>query len=113
EFVTEAQKRIDDIITRGKIPIICGGTGMYIDTLVTNQVFPEVPPNPRLRAELEKLDNETLYKQLQKEDPKRASEIDQYNKVRLIRALEIVHALGKVPKIQKKIQYRTLFIGLK
>ena len=112
EFVSEGVKKIDDILRRNKTVIVCGGTGQYIDALVYNYSFPEVPANEDLRKKLEKKDITLLYKELQKKDPRRASSIDRKNKVRLIRALEVVEVLGKVPQQKKSTPYKLLFIGL-
>ncbi|MDO8603805.1 MAG: tRNA (adenosine(37)-N6)-dimethylallyltransferase MiaA [bacterium] len=108
-----ASRTIQDILKRGKVPIICGGTGLYVDALLTTATFPEVPPNSRLRALLEKLSTETLFKKLSKLDPARAKTIDAKNPRRLIRAIEIALALGSVPPQTTPIeQYDTLWIGL-
>lgn len=84
-----ARKALLDILRRGKLPIIVGGTGFYIDALLSNQSFPPVSPQPKLRRELEKLSTEELFARLKELDKKRASTIDRKNKRRLIRALEI------------------------
>lgn len=110
-----AGKAIKEILKRGKIPIVCGGTGFYIDALIYNYKLPEVPPNPKLRKELEKKSADELSKQLKKLDPARAKNIDRFNKRRLIRALEIVLTTKKpVPStiIYDSI-YNVLFIGIK
>jgi tRNA dimethylallyltransferase len=113
DFQKLAKEEINDIHSRGKLPIICGGTGMYIDALIYETNFPEVPANKPLRSELANLTNEELYAELQKLDPDRASEIDPHNSVRLIRAIEIATTLGSVPKITaENPQYETLWIGL-
>ncbi len=113
DFQKLTQEKIADIHTRGKIPILCGGTGMYIDAVIYNTTFPEVTANPKLRKELEKHSAEELFEQLQNLDPDRAAEIDSHNPVRLIRAIEIATALGSVPKMkQMDSLYETLFIGL-
>ncbi len=96
-FVRDAKRAIADIKKRGKIPIICGGTGFWIQALLENSTFPAVKPNPTLRKKLEKLSPEILFKQLEKQDPRRAKSIDPKNKLRLIRALEICESLGTVP----------------
>ncbi len=85
-----AQKAIANILHRGKIPIIVGGTGLYIDILVYNLPLPEVKPNPLLRAQFDKLTVKNLFDKLRKLDPRRTKTIDRHNKRRLIRALEIV-----------------------
>ena len=113
DFQKLAQEKITDIHARGKMPIICGGTGMYIDAVIYNTTFPEVIANPGLRKELEKYSAEELFKQLQTLDPDRATEIDSQNPVRLIRAIEIATELGSVPKMKQMDSiYETLFIGL-
>ncbi len=113
EYKEKARKIITGIHKKGSIPIVCGGTGMYIDNLVFEKTIPEVPPNPKLRAKLEKLNTEELYKILKKKDPKRAITIDSKNKHRLIRALEIIEKIGKVPAASPNIPvYDNLFIGL-
>ena len=89
---------IEDILARGKTPIICGGTGQYIDVLIYTTETPHVEPNAILRNKLEKRPVEELYQELVKRDPRRAHGIDKYNKVRIIRALEIVETLGAVPE---------------
>ncbi len=96
-FARDAAPIIQDILSRGKTPIICGGTGQYIDALIYTTSIPEVKPNKQLRDELEKKSTEELFEILQKKDRERAETIDSHNRVRLIRALEIIESLGKVP----------------
>ncbi len=105
-------KAIEDILKRNKTPIICGGTGFYIDTVVYDQNFPEVKPNKTLRKQLSLLSPDALFEKLQVLDPDRASEIDRHNIVRLIRAIEIAEALGSVPKIARKQKYDVEWIYL-
>jgi tRNA dimethylallyltransferase len=97
DFKRLGQAAIADILSREKTPIICGGTGYYIDALVYEREIPEVPPHPELRKELEKLSLKELQEKLAGADIERYESIDIQNPVRLIRALEIVEALGKVP----------------
>jgi tRNA dimethylallyltransferase len=97
DFKKLGQEAIHDILKRGKTPIICGGTGYYIDALLYDRTIPEVPANLELRKELEKLSLEELQEKLKKADLERYETIDKQNPVRLVRALEIVEALGKVP----------------
>lgn len=91
------QEKIKEISERGNMPILCGGTGMYIDAVVYDREFPKVPPNQKLRKELEKLSTEKLFAQIVNLDPDRAKELDQHNRPRIIRAIEIAKELGKVP----------------
>lgn len=104
---------IESILKKGKTPIIAGGTGFYIQALVDGIVLPEVPPNKELRQKLERKNEDQLFKMLEKLSPARAREIDNKNKRRLIRAIEIVKFLGSVPKIKKtKLKYDFIKIGI-
>ena len=96
-FARDCAPVIEDIFARNKTPIICGGTGQYIDALIYNTQIPKVEPNKKLREELEKKTTEELFEELTRQDLVRASSIDKHNRVRIIRALEIIHTLGKVP----------------
>lgn len=98
-FVRDAKKAALDIRKRGKVPIICGGTGFWVQALIENQSFPAVKPDAKLRAALGKKSAPELFKTLSEKDPERANTIDRHNKIRLIRALEIIAALGKVPQM--------------
>jgi tRNA dimethylallyltransferase len=97
DYSERALPIIEDILARGKTPIICGGTGQYIDALIYENSPPKVGPNKSLRAKLETHTTEELYAELLKKDLRRAKEIDKHNKVRLVRALEIIDAIGVVP----------------
>src|SRR3989344_4261379 len=113
------EKTIKIILNKNKIPIIVGGTGFYIDALVRNLNLPEVPPNKKLRKELEKKTVEELFAKLKKLDPTRAKTIDSHNKRRLIRALEIISAIGTpIPVLNTKYEklnskYSLLWLGVK
>lgn len=100
-FRKDALRLIKDISRRDKIPMIVGGTGFWISSLIDNPQFPEVMPNEKLRANLKEKTTKSLFEQLQKQDPQRAATIDSKNKHHLIRALEICQQLGKVPKSKK------------
>ncbi len=113
EYQKKATSAIADILKRGKTPIICGGTGFYIDAITKGVVFPEVPPDHKLRAGLAPRSCEELLAILKKLDPKRARNIDARNKIRLIRAIEIANALGQVPSLTKaRPSYEFIKIGL-
>lgn len=108
-----ATRTIHDILKRGKVPIICGGTGLYIDAVLTDESFPAVPPNAKFRNELEKLSAEKLFEKLKRLDSTRAETIDAKNPRRLIRAIEVATALGSVPaRTPATERYDTLYIGL-
>lgn len=114
--VAEYQKYVfqkaEEIIKRGNVPILCGGTGFYIQSVVDGTIFPEVNADPDLRKKLGDYSKERLQKMLAKLDPKRYKEIDKDNPVRLVRAIEIAKAIGKTPPIQKDERFETLQIGL-
>ncbi|MFA6338714.1 MAG: tRNA (adenosine(37)-N6)-dimethylallyltransferase MiaA [Candidatus Paceibacterota bacterium] len=113
DFKKLAEKAISEILEKGKVPIICGGTGFYIQAIVDNVVLPEVNPNEELRKELEGKSAEELLEILIKLDPARAENIDIKNPRRLIRAIEIAKNLGKVPDINKDFgKYEALQIGI-
>ena len=111
-----ALKAIKNIQKKKKIPILVGGTGFYIQSIVDGIVIPEVKPDWVLRKKLEKLTTDQLFKKLQKLDYKRASNIDKNNPRRLIRALEIVLKTGAaVPTTNrdKEQKFDILQIGIK
>lgn len=106
---------IKKIHKKNKIPFLVGGTGFYIQSIVDGIVIPEVKPDWKLRKELEKKTAEELFEKLEKLDPRRAKTIEQKNKRRLIRALEIVIKTKKpVPLLKKKKpRFEVLIIGVK
>ena len=108
-----AEKAVHEIIARKKLPIIVGGSGMYIDAILFGAPYPHVPPNQKLRKRLEKKSVEALFLTLQKKDPTRARGIDCHNKRRIIRALEIFAATKKpIPPLVKIHRYNPLIIGI-
>ncbi len=112
DFVSLGEKAINNILEKNKLPIICGGTGFYIDALIYGIHFPEVPADDDLRKKLETLSLEELQNKLQELDPERYESLDIYNPVRLVRAIEIAMTLGKVPPIIKEEKYDIEFIYL-
>jgi tRNA dimethylallyltransferase len=112
-FKKKAEKSIKEIIEKGKVPIVAGGTAFYIDALIDGIVLPEVKPNLKLRKELEEKTLEQLGDLLKKLDKDRFENIDVNNPHRLIRAIEIAKELGSVPKVKKDEKYDSLKIGLK
>lgn len=119
EYLPLARKAITDINRRGKLPVLCGGTGQYVWALLEGWQVPQVPPKPAYRAELEqRAESEgtaTLWRELNALDPNRAKSIGPYNTRRIIRALEIHHSIGE--RIAAAVQsseppYNALIIGL-
>jgi tRNA dimethylallyltransferase len=112
DFQKKGANTIQKILRKGKTPIICGGTGFYIDALIYDNQFPAVPENKSLRKDLAKLSLEELSKKIKSLDKRRWSEIDLKNKVRVVRAIEIAQTLGKVPKVKKQKIYDVEWIYL-
>ncbi|MEK7664485.1 MAG: tRNA (adenosine(37)-N6)-dimethylallyltransferase MiaA [Patescibacteria group bacterium] len=113
QFQKLAQKKIKEIQKRGKLPFLVGGTGFYIQSIVDGIKIPEVKPNWKLRKKFEKKSLKELFLILKKLDQKRAFVIDKNNKVRIIRAIEIVEATKKpVPPIIKDVKFESLQIGI-
>ena len=114
QWKEKAEKAIANITKRGKTPIVCGGTGLYIKALVENIAYPDVPPDWKLRKKLDQKTAKQLVAILQKLDPARSKIIDRHNPRRLIRAIEIVKHTGKpVPATIAAPHYSTLLIGIK
>lgn len=113
DFKRDAEIAISDILSRGKLPIICGGTFFYIDALLNKVSLPEVKPDEILRAKLEEKSADELLTILEKLDPVRAGNIEKNNKRRLVRAIEIATTLGTVPPPQTvDSPYDVLTVGL-
>ncbi len=90
-----ALRAIRDIHARGRIPLLVGGTGLYIQAIVDNLDIPAVPPEARLRENLQAKSKIELLRELEAKDPGTAQTIDHHNKRRMIRALEVIEATGK------------------
>jgi tRNA dimethylallyltransferase len=118
-FQQEAQKAIADIHTRNKIPFLVGGTGQYIRAVTEGWNPPEVRPDARLRAEIERWKEERgvywLYEKLKGLDPAAAEKIDARNYRRTVRALEVILTTGKrfsEQRTQAESPYRLISVGL-
>ncbi len=116
DFKKLGERAIAKIIKNRHVPIVVGGTGLYADVLLGRMVLPEVPPNFKFRAKLEKKSAAELFALLQKKDPERAANIEPGHRRRLIRALEIAEAMGKSPAkagaMQGEEKYDVLWLGL-
>ena len=99
EYAEDAERAIKDIISRGKLPVICGGTGLYLDTLLFERPFDECggrsDVRERLAAEAEELGAHALHEKLREVDPESADKIHENNVRRVIRALEIYETTGR------------------
>lgn len=106
EYKRDAVKAINKIIKNKKIPILVGGTGLYVKAVIDNLNIPEVAPDPKLRQklekEIEKYGLNYLFKKLVKLDPEAVYIVDPNNPRRIIRALEIAIKTGKPFSSQRK-----------
>ena len=121
DFKHEVKQVIDDITSRGKLPILVGGTGLYIQSVLYDYQFPETTANPEIRKELEERaerdGNEALYETLVHIDPVAAEKIHPNNTKRVIRALEVYYDSGKrfseqEQSTEKTLLYDVALIGL-
>lgn len=107
EFVEYTKQKIDEIISKGKLPIIVGGTGLYVKALTQGYNFGGVNKNLELRKKLEDLakekGNEFLYDMLKEENPEIAKKTDYHNTVRLVRAMEIALSGGEKTTSEQEI----------
>ena len=97
EFQSLARGAIDDISTRGKVPLLVGGSGLYLRAVVDELEFPARSPDvrERLEADAEAMGPEALHQRLSELDPKAASRIEPGNARRTIRALEVIELTGR------------------
>jgi tRNA dimethylallyltransferase len=113
QYQRAAYSAIEFISGAGKVPLLVGGTGLYISAVVEGYELVDVPPNDRLRAELECLSLAQLVERLERCDPDAASRIDRNNPRRLIRAIEVASA-GRAHSAARKSspRYNCLQLGL-
>lgn len=121
-FVDMAKSAIEDITSRGKLPIIVGGTGLYIESLINGIQFSQQPDNTQIKQELQKQLEEKgpdfMYRMLQEIDPEYSEKVHPNNTVRVLRAIEIFKLTGCTMSQQlrdsKPIEkpYDSLLIGL-
>jgi tRNA dimethylallyltransferase len=116
QLAIEALKAIQQ---KGKLPLLVGGSGLYVWSLVEGWKIPEVPPNQKLRRQLEtraeQVGNHSLYQELQDVDPVAAAKINPSNIRRIIRALEIYHTTRQPPsqlQLKESPGFPILVIGL-
>lgn len=95
DFYDDAKKSIYEILSKGKTPIVAGGTGLYFRVLLENYDLPRVEANPELRAELDSREKEDLLQELLNLDPKGYEKVKNANKRRIVRALEVTKILNK------------------
>ena len=114
-YVKEAKKHITDIISRGKVPIVVGGTGLYFRVLLENYDLPDVKPDYELRKELSSYSYEELLEMLTKLDEKAANSVEKNDKKKLIRYVEIIKLAGKpldLVRGVKEKEFNVEWVGL-
>lgn len=119
-FVSLAENAIADIHSRGRLAVVCGGTGLYIDSLLKGAAFEEESCDEKYRQQLlefaEKEGADALYKELLSKDREAARSIHPNNIKRVIRALEFYYVTGKSITVQRQntvnTKYKTFIIGM-
>jgi len=119
QYQEMAYRAIDGILSRGRLPFLVGGTGLYVRAVLEGFAVPRVRPDPalrkRLQQEVEAKGSEVLHGRLRELDPEAAAKIDPHNVRRVVRALEVCEATGQpISRLQRKEPppYRILKIGL-
>lgn len=121
DFVKTARTCIDDCLKRGNVPILAGGTGLYMDSVLNNTDFADFKSDPDFRAEMQNIaeeqGNEALHKILAQKDSIAAEKIHPNNIRRVIRALEVCHMTGKTftkvnEESRREMVYDTLILGI-
>lgn len=122
DYAAMARKAILDIQKRGRLPILAGGTGLYVQAVTEGILFQEEPENPEIRRCLERRAEEKgaadLFRELQAVDPPSAERIDRNNEKRVLRALEIYYLTGETMTERLKrsrageLPFRPVLIGL-
>lgn len=117
DYVELAKSKIAEITSKGRVPIVAGGTGLFVDSLVKNISFSEVGSNAEIRNELAEKSNEELYEKLLKLDPNAAVDIHPNNRKRVIRALELcMSGTSKTEQNENSLlcdsPYDALYIGI-
>ena len=106
DYVEEAKNAIADIFSRGKLPVLCGGAGLYVDSLLSNTEFSEIKSDPDVRKKLydfaEENGNEALFEKLKEIDPETAAKTHANNLIRVVRAMEVYEVTGKTMSEHQK-----------
>ena len=109
DYKRDATKAMKEIISKGKVPIVVGGTGLYLEALIYNIEYNEIETDLKYREELEKIEEaeglEKLYKMANEIDKKAMEKISHKDKKRIFRVLEIYHSTGKT-KTELEIESR-------
>ena len=125
EYKKQAEQAIEEILSKGKMPIVIGGTGLYADSLIYGIEYPEIEFDKNYRNELENIANSkeglsNLYEKAKEIDSKAIEKISPNDKRRILRILEIYHSTGKTKteleaesrKNEVKYDYRVFVINM-
>ena len=125
EYKKQAEQAIEEILSKGKMPIVIGGTGLYADSLIYGIEYPEIEFDKNYRNELENIANSkeglsNLYEKAKVIDSKAIEKISPNDKKRILRILEIYHSTGKTKteleaesrKNEVKYDYRVFVINM-
>jgi tRNA dimethylallyltransferase len=119
-FLDVASAALDDVWSRGSLPVLAGGSGQYVWALLEGWQVPRIEPDQRLRGDLEalaaELGPEALLARLREADPEAAERLDPRNVRRLVRALEVVLASGRplsACQTRRPLDAETLIVGLR
>ncbi len=95
KFITMARTAVDDVLSRDKACVLAGGTGLYVDHLISDTQFVDIPTDTELREKLNALQSEELLSMLESKDPISFAKLHANDKKRIVRALEVVLLSGK------------------
>ena len=115
DFQLFADKKIAEILKRGKLPVVVGGTGLYFKSLIDRPTYSSVVPNPELRLTFASMSNEEMAEAIGERDPDALTNIDENNRARLVRALEILMTTGRSlaqDRGYEPAKYEALQIGM-
>lgn len=115
QFTAELKKAFDDMCSRGKIPIICGGTGLYLDALRKDFSFTQIQEDHEWRAQLELLSKDELVERIKKYPTDYTQHVDLNSKKRIIRGIEIAEHFSKNQTVPEKseLPYKPYYLGIK
>ena len=113
DYVRDATEAIDGVLARGRLPIVAGGTGLYVNALVDGYALVDVPVDDALRAEIEPLGADALAERLRRDHPGWAEVVDLQNPRRLVRAIEVAEAGVSAEQFrQRQPRYAVLHLGV-
>ena len=112
QFQRDAYAAIDDILARGKVPLLVGGTGLYVRAVAEGYTFRDSQPNPALRAELEQKSASELYAMFQEKTGRTLSGGEENNRHRLVRTMEKILSGEDLTETPRAPRYQVLQLGM-